>query len=293
MYTVPMNEMSSPIQSPLAKTLPVALAFHALLIVGVGFAPDYTPKIHTPPALDITLVQTHSEQAPENPDFLAQVNQQASGSAEQKNRPTSALAAIQPEIANGKAPIQSQASRIETETKLQPQILTTKGETYRRVDKSPEQPDEATNKPIEDTLSDHTDEIAQLLAEMDEKEARYARRPRILHLDAAGAKSAIEAAYIDAWVKKIERIGNMHFPVEAIHRNLSGNLVLNATLDHAGRVVNIEVSVSSGYNVLDQAAVRIVKLAAPYPPLPQQIREKWDQLNITRTWLFKSGQLKY
>ncbi len=101
----------------------------------------------------------------------------------------------------------------------------------------------------------------------------------------------VEAEYVDAWIKKIERIGNINFPREAINRNLSGKLILNATLDHSGNVVDIQIDVSSGFNVLDRSALRIVRLASPYPPLPKAIREKWDQLNITRTWIFHSGTL--
>ncbi|MCB1637368.1 MAG: energy transducer TonB, partial [Thiothrix sp.] len=89
----------------------------------------------------------------------------------------------------------------------------------------------------------------------------------------------------------IERVGNLNFPAEAINRNISGKLILNATLDHNGRVRDIQIDVSSGYNILDKAAMRIVKLASPYPPLPREVREKWDQLNITRTWIFHSGVL--
>ena len=96
---------------------------------------------------------------------------------------------------------------------------------------------------------------------------------------------------LTTWVKKIERIGNINFPEEAIARNLSGKLILNATLDHEGRVVDAQISLSSGYDVLDKAALRIIKLAAPYPALPEEIRRKWDQLNITRTWIFHSGTL--
>ena len=72
---------------------------------------------------------------------------------------------------------------------------------------------------------------------------------------------------------------------------MSGKLILNVTLDHAGRVVDSQIDVSSGFNILDKAALRIVNLASPYPPLPADIRKKWDQLNITRTWIFHSGTL--
>ncbi|MEZ5476620.1 MAG: TonB family protein [Thiolinea sp.] len=291
MHTLNMNEAySSPSHFSLLKTLPAALLFHGLLIFGVSFAPALKPQISRPPVLDVTLVQTHSPEAPDEAEFMAQANQQASGSADEHNRPRSPLASLQPIPANGESPLQSQEAMPDNLPKLQPQLLTTKGETFKRIDKAPEQP-EKDAVPVEETVSDRTQEIARLLAEVDEAEALYARRPRIHFIDAVSTKSAVEAAYIDAWTKKIERVGNINFPKEAIQRNLSGKLILNATLDHAGNVVDIQIDVSSGYNILDRAAQRIVRLASPYPPLPREIREKWDQLNVTRTWIFHSGTL--
>ncbi len=291
MHTLQMNgAMYSSNHSPLMKTLPVALLMHALLIFGVSFVPGVAPKLTMPAALDITLVQTHSEQAPAEASFIAQANQEASGSADEENRPRSPLASLQPQDEAGEAPLQSEASTPDAPPKLQPQLLTTKGETFKRIDKSPEQPEKEPS-PLSEAASDSTQEIAQLLAEVDEAEAQYARRPRIHFIDAVSAKSAVEAEYIDSWIKTIERIGNINFPEEAIRRNMSGKLILNVTLDHAGRVVDSQIDVSSGYNILDKAALRIVKLASPYPPLPAEIRKKWDQLNITRTWIFHSGNL--
>jgi protein TonB len=275
---------------PLAKTLPIALLLHVLLIAGVGFVPGLRLNTYTPPVLDITLVQTHSDKAPDMVDFIAQANQQASGSSEEKNRPTSPLSSLMPNNTDGESPMQAEATMTEAVPKLSPQILTTKGETYNRADKTPEQPEQEQAQLAEER-SDPTQEIAQLLAEVDEEEARYARRPRIHFIDAVSAKSAVEAEYIDEWVKKIERVGNINFPDEAIQRNLNGKLILNVTLDHGGRVVDAQISVSSGYDVLDKAALRIVTLAGPYPALPEEIRRKWDQLNITRTWIFHSGTL--
>ncbi len=276
---------------PLAKTFPVAALLHLVLIFGVGFLPEINQNTRLAPVLDITLVQTHSAEAPDVVDFIAQANQQASGSSDEKNRPQSPLSSLLPIETSGESPVQSEAASPDTPFKLTPQLLTTKGETFKRVEKNPEQPVEEEDVPVADERTDATEEIAQLLAEMDEDEARYARRPRIHFIDAVSAKSAVEAEYIDAWVKKIERIGNINFPEEAIVRNLSGKLILNATLDHGGRVVDAQISLSSGYDVLDKAALRIIKLAGPYPALPDEIRRKWDQLNITRTWIFHSGTL--
>lgn len=291
MATLAMNGVQSTVtEFPLIKTLPLAILAHALLIFGVSFAPSRMGDRSLPAVLDITLVQTHSEKAPDEARFIAQANQQASGSTDEENRPRTPLAAVEPNTSEGDAPIQSQKTAPESPPKYQPQILTTKGETFKAADKSPEQPEDQPEV-VDKDLSDTAQEIAQLLAEVDEAEARYARRPRIHFIDAVSAKSAVEAEYIDNWVKKIERIGNINFPEEAIKRNLSGKLIVNVTLDHQGHVVDTQIDVSSGSALLDKAATRIVRIASPYPPLPKEIRQKWDQLNITRTWIFHSGTL--
>ncbi|TXH71546.1 MAG: energy transducer TonB [Thiothrix sp.] len=286
-----MNEaIYAPNHTPLMKTLPLALAIHAAIIFGISFAPMVLPKLAVPPALDITLVQTPSEKTPEKVNFLAQANQEASGTEDEDNKPRSPLASLLPQLDDGEAPIKSEASTEDLQPKIDPQILTTKGNTFTPMSKEPDQPDNPSEL-VSDINADSAQEIAQLLAEVDAAEAQYARRPRIHFIDAVSAKSAVEAEYIDSWIKKIERIGNINFPEEAIRRNMSGKLILNVTLDHAGRVVDSQIDVSSGFNILDKAALRIVKLASPYPPLPAEIRKKWDQLNITRTWIFHSGTL--
>jgi len=277
-------------EQPLMATLQLAVLLHALFIFGVSFAPTIRLNLVNPPVLDITLVQTRTEKTPDQVDFMAQANQEASGTAEEKNRPQSPVSSLQAVEVEGESPVQSEQAAPDTTLKLNQQILTTKGETYKIVEKAPEQPEDNPEIPVGE-LANETQEIAQLLAEVGEAEARYARRPKIHFIDAVSAKSAVEATYIDEWVKKIERIGNINFPEEAIKRNLSGKLILNATLDQQGNVVDAQISLSSGYEVLDKAALRIVKLAAPYPSLPEEIRRKWDQLNITRTWIFHSGTL--
>ncbi|MGB0713556.1 MAG: energy transducer TonB, partial [Gammaproteobacteria bacterium] len=97
------------------------------------------------------------------------------------------------------------------------------------------------------------------------------------------------AAYMDAWVKKVERIGNLNYPAEARRMRLSGQLVLDVCIRADGSLESMEVLNSSGHPELDQAALEIVRLGAPYAPLPGSIREETDILHITRGWRF-SGQ---
>lgn len=272
--------------NPFTITLPVAIVVHVAVIAGIGFGlPDSGEKQYAP-LLDITLVNTHSDKAPDKADYIAQANQQGSGTLDKKSRPSSPLASTNPEDMAGKSPIKSFQSAPDITPKPDPQILTTKGKTDKWVNKQPEQDEIKDPKPVNKEISDETDEIAQLMAEMSRDEQHYANRPRIHFIDSISAKSAVEAAYIDAWAKKLERIGNINFPKEALKLSLSGTLILNATLDRAGQVVEIGIDSSSGSRILDNAAVRIVKLASPYEPLPREVREKYDRLNITRSIIF-------
>ncbi|HET19500.1 MAG TPA: energy transducer TonB, partial [Chromatiales bacterium] len=99
-----------------------------------------------------------------------------------------------------------------------------------------------------------------------------------------------EAAYLRAWVEKVERVGNLNFPDAARRQKLSGRLILEVSLDDQGRVQAMRVRHPSGEPVLDAAAQDIVRLASPFAPFPAELREKYDQLTIIRTWVFESGR---
>ena len=272
--------------NPFTITLPAAVVVHVAVIAGVGFGLPDAPKMQQAPLLDITLVNTHSDKAPDKADFIAQANQQGSGTLNKKSRLSSPLASMNPNDLSGESPVKSFESTPDVAPKLDPQLLTTKGKTNKRINKLPEKEDIKDPKPVDKEMSDATDEIAQLMAEMSKDEQHYANRPRIHFIDSISAKSAVEAEYIDAWAKKLERIGNINFPKEALRLSLSGTLILNTTLDRAGRVVEIGIDSSSGSRILDKAALRIVKLASPYEPLRREVRAKYDQLNITRSIIF-------
>ena len=91
---------------------------------------------------------------------------------------------------------------------------------------------------------------------------------------------------MEAWRAKVERVGNLNYPEEARRRKLAGQLVLDVALNPDGKINQITIRRSSGHKVLDDAAIRIVELAAPYAPFPEEIRAETDVLHITRTWQF-------
>ena len=273
-------------KSIMFTSLPVAVFLHAVLIFATGFMMPEPNPVRKSTLLDITLVNSSSDIAPKDADFIAQANQQGGGSLDVKKRITSPLASENPNMTDGDQAFASEESAPEVTPRPKPQVLTTKGKTRKKINK--QIVEEEIQEPVvrNAEVSEKSEEIRMLMAETSEQEQRYARRPRIHFVDSISAKSSVEARYINNWAKKLERIGNINFPDEAIRLSLSGTLILNATLDRAGRVVEMQIDVSSGSRVLDKAALRIVKLAAPYEPLPAGIRQKYDRLNITRSMVF-------
>jgi len=111
---------------------------------------------------------------------------------------------------------------------------------------------------------------------------------RIVYARDMKSHRLVLAAYEQAWQEKVERHGNRNFPDEARRRKLSGSLVLAVGIQPDGRVYSVQVLQSSGHEALDNAARHIVDLAAPFAPLPREIRQDVDVLVITRTWRFDS-----
>ncbi len=99
------------------------------------------------------------------------------------------------------------------------------------------------------------------------------------------------ASYLDAWAKKVERIGNLNYPQAAREQGLYGSLILHVAVRKDGSVEGIRVVRSSGIELLDRAAIQIVEIAAPFSPFPPDIAAETDVLDIVRTWQFTRGDL--
>jgi protein TonB len=140
-----------------------------------------------------------------------------------------------------------------------------------------------------DELEQKNQEIAHLEALIHKDWDNYQKLPKRAHFPSARTRGVVYAQYVEDWRIKVERIGNLNYPESARREKLHGKLQLTVTILPDGKVEDIEISRSSGHRLLDAAAMRIVKLAAPYPPLPKEIlREYRDGMTITRTWTFTS-----
>lgn len=275
---------------PLGVTLILAAALHMVLIMGVGF--DISRNTPLPPerTLDVTIVHPQQKpQPPEKADFLANANQQGAIEFEGNSRPTAPPALLAPaeEQKASQALIRSGSTQAEPEPSQR--VVTQKKSPVKqetRQQKTPVQAHKKTN--IAQLLSSTRQEISRLTLELDENTRYAANRPRRKAINAS-TQEYIYASYLTTWRKKVERVGNLNYPDEAKRKKLYGDLMLHVALRADGSVQKIRVVRSSGHKVLDDSAIRIVRLAAPFSPFPPEIREQVDILDITRTWQFLSS----
>ncbi|SDT04460.1 protein TonB [Halopseudomonas xinjiangensis] len=272
----------------LGFTLFLAAVLHALLILGVTF--DLPTPSELSRALEITLATQPSEQIPEQADYLAQVNQEGSGTLDEKAAPsTTEEAELQDSEINQVTPAQ-QASAPPPEPIQPKQVVTTSAPAPDRVRHAPEIPDpvQAPRPAQRFDMSRLSEEIASLEAQLAEERQLYAKRPRVHRLNAASTMQDKGAYYKDAWRRKVERVGNQNYPAEARDQRIYGSLRMLVAINRDGTLREVRILESSGHTILDNAALRIVRLAAPYAPFTGDLIDV-DVLEIIRTWRFERG----
>lgn len=273
---------------PIGATLLFSLLLHGVLLLGITF--HFVKPTPSLPTLDVTLVNVANQQAPDKADFLAQANNAGGGQSDRAARPSDLFSGAIPKPDPGIAaqPVEATTPRPREATPTR--MVTTSGATDFRVtsDTARTQVDPQEQAPTAEELK-RQQAIAQLAAELRQKKVAYAKRPKVKYLTASTREYAY-AAYMRGWSDRVERVGNLNYPEEARRRGLHGDVLLTVVLSLDGSIKSIEVIQSSGQKVLDAAAERIVRLAAPFPPAPKSA-ERIDELNITRTWRFQPNNV--
>jgi protein TonB len=273
----------------LGFTLFLALAVHGVLLFGVGFAPE-EPRA-APNSLDVTLAMHRADDAPEEADFIAQANQVGSGTEEEKSELTTTEEAPFSDPDSRQVQLQEPTARQPTPVTRQ-KIIVTRARSERDIasEQQDRNQDDPRRKADQDNMDELSREIASLQARLDKQKQAYAKRPRVRRLTSVSAKAHYEAAYIEAFRRKVEATGTRHFPRRALDSNTFGGVRLMVALRRDGGIEEVEVLQSSGHDFLDQAAVQSVRLAAPFEPFTQDMRERMDVLEIIRTWKFDANR---
>jgi len=271
------------IKQPLAAALVFSLALHAFALFGIGFVlPDPRKAADLPQPLQVVLVNSKSRARPAKADALAQHNLDGGGNTPEERRAKNPL----PALKDGKQFTPEQAARrqqqLEQESK---RLLTQIKSTHSVVQENNRQQQQESERMSGEDLVQRSLEIARLEAEIHKNLDTYQKMPRRKFIGARTQEFRF-AQYVEDWRIKVERIGNLNYPEQARQQKIFGSLQLTVAIRADGSVENVEVSHSSGQRILDAAAQRIVKLAAPFAPLPPDIRRDTDILSITRTWTF-------
>ncbi|WP_147652292.1 energy transducer TonB [Vulcaniibacterium gelatinicum] len=269
----------------LSATVVLSLLVHAMLVLGVGFAlEDAAPVV---PTLDVILTRTQTPLTPAQADFLAQASNVGGGEHEKSVRPRDAQQGIAPQPEPGVAPRPLQAQTPAPQPPPEARVVASvRGER-------PAPPAQPTPTPAEQPLPTGREKIerdmamARLAAEIHMRTERYAKRPKRKFVSAS-TREYEYAAYLRQWVDRVERVGNLNYPDEARRRRIGGLLVISVAVRRDGSVEGTRIIQSSNIPMLDQAALRIVQLSEPFPPLPKT-REDVDILHVTRTWQFLPG----
>lgn len=296
-----MSSASTASTDRLGLALFFALIAHAVVILGISFQFE-TAKKQPPPArtLEIIVVQKQRQQpvkVPDKADFLAQSSQQGSGSRREKERPTRRPVQATPVPPPPLMPPEPQPtpppSAPPSRVTPPPKVVATATPAKRKAHIAPaRQPAPPKRQKLTATqlLASTNQEINRLTAEIDSKNQNYAKRQHNRRKWVTASTQEYKyASYLDAWRKKVERIGNLNYPDEARRQKLYGNLILHVAVRADGSVKQINIKKSSGHKLLDDTAIRIVRLSAPFAPFPANIRKETDILDIVRTWQFRAN----
>ncbi len=268
----------------LGFTLFMAASLHAALILGVSFSDRLAQE--KSPTIDVTLA-THNDQV-ENPeaDFIAEAAQLASGDAEEALEQTTTQEAeifaneINEVIPDPMAAVEE--SQLEEKVLLATEVAREEQVTDESIDATDANDSKAIS--ASNAYESLAQEIASLEARIAQEQQLSAKGPRVKRLSSVSTKSAAEAAYLNMWRQKVERIGNANYPAGVV-----GSLRMLVVIREDGTLKEVRLLDSSGHKDLDEAALRIVRLAAPYPDFSVEMRKDYDVLEIIRTWQFSQG----
>ena len=267
-----------------------SILLHAVLL-SVHFSfPDALRWRSASQPLEVTLVNARTKQRPVKARALAQANLDRGGDVEQNVNASTPLP-----VTNAREPGHDLAEaqrRVQQLEAQQRELLTQSRQSNNSVAaaqaRDTQAPDPSRTVSGRD-LADLSLAAIRLQAQIDKQLRAYGGRPRIKFLGASTREHRF-AHYEDEWRQKVERVGTLNFPAEA-RGKLYGSLRLTVTIKADGTVESVEIDRPSGLKTLDEAALKIVRMAAPYAPFPADIRKDTDWVVITRTWSFEQGDI--
>ena len=280
-----MSEVQAKPNDRLGFTAFIAIALHVAAILGISFT--WQIQQSSSPTIEVTLSQFSDDAAPDDASFIAATNQLGSGDASDVLEKTTMseadfVANVEQEVLP--EPILVLPDDEELDLKAE---LTTSTSSDFAVNADQSEPADEVQGFNTKTMQELAKEIASLEARIADETQQRAKGPRVRRLTSVSTRRTSDAYYLQSWRRRVESVGNLNYPEEARRNQLYGDLKLLVTIRPDGSLQNARVIASSGHKVLDDAALRIVRMAAPYPPFPAEMKKSTDLLEIVRSWQFR------
>ena len=270
-------------------TIFLSVCFHAIVILGVSFT--YLGKLNNNNALEVTFAQHHSILTPDDVRFVTRESQNGDRAIDEASVPSKPFKSdFNNNLIQKILPVPGMVD-IANEAEMQNIAIISTSAGKDRTNQQLEVLEPKKQQPAseESTSKKLSIAIRSLQEQLNIRRQAYDKRPRRYTISSASTKKSHDALYLDNWRRRIEAIGNINYPKEARREQIYGSLRLLVALLPNGEVKRIRVIKSSQHKVLDQAAIEIVELAAPFQPFPQAMRDEVDILEIIRTWHFHEG----
>ncbi|MGP1677977.1 MAG: energy transducer TonB [Burkholderiales bacterium] len=278
-----------PSSRSLALALALSISLHAVALSIHFKLPDIIRDKYISPSLEVVLVNSKSRAKPVKPDVLAQANLDGGGNTDENRRaktPLPVLKEAEPGTDTKRAAQRVQKLEAQ-QLKMMTQLHTAKKVTAAKQPKAASASEAPQPQVSGQDLATNALAIARMEAQISRQLEEYNKRPRKAFIGSR-AREYRFAQYVEDWRLKVERIGNLNYPNSA-RGKVYGSLVLTVSITADGSLDAVEVRRSSGHQILDRAAERIVKMASPYARFPANIKRDTDILVITRTWTFAPG----
>ncbi len=267
----------------LTLALGISFGLHAMVLAIHFELPDALGRA-SEKALDVILVNSKHTNAPTKAQARAQANLDGGGNTDDNRRAKTPLPPSA-ESREGNQLIEAQRKIAELEALQQQLLAQNQSENKQKANaRSNTDNPRLPPTPTGADLASSALAMVRLEGQIARQQEAYNQRPRRKFIGARTQEYRF-AQYVEDWRQKIERIGNLNYP-DAARGKHYGSLVLTVIIRANGDLDSVEINRSSGKAVLDEAARRIVRLAAPYAAFPEAIRADTDLLEITRTWTF-------
>ena len=287
--------------SPMGIAAGISLVLHLGLLAVHVAEPESASRIFEETPLEVILVNARSDEAPDQPQAIAQYNLAGGGDLDRPG--VRATSPLPPEpygqfgtelgpvptdgqddgsaggSSTGNAPSFQQLDALQREQ--MDLLVQVKQQIADLAAIAPHLPASSAQA---QALQKKRQLLLNIVGEIERRIQHENSRPRRRYFGPS-TLAGPQALYYDSLKQKIEEKGTSNFPTHNGVK-LYGELTLRMVINHDGRVLETQIMKSSGNRMLDRRAEAIAVTAGPFGPFNQTLRQYTDELAVVSRFVF-------